>query len=123
MFTFTTTLDVPSSIVNIIGQNIRKNFKDLMLKDNPDGEVYEIDMLLNKAIGICVNDSIKTCEGHSLMSEDVYEIANFIRFGMRVPAIKAFRKVTSTGMKQASDFIKSFEEGTDGAQSFINSFI
>ena len=123
MFTFHTSVIIPASAVNNIGQTIRKNFLELLLKDTPDEDIYAYSMLLNQAIGKCIGDYALKNDRWELDRGQAFTIANHLRNNKRIEAIKEFRSCTGVGLKEGLEFINSFGLGNAAADLFINTFI
>lgn len=126
MISFKTTLNVPPDALRQIRDKIiESTMKSLLLRDDVGTDLMTIvDQDLRQAFaGLVQGNSPLTEKDVSFSDQQVYNIAEFLKSGKKIYAIKAFRAASGKGLKDTKDFLDKFGLGEGASQLFISMFI
>lgn len=126
MLIFQTHAAVPEHVVRQIGLEIkeivvRNLIDDFQLADK-DKDIYRFTKVMDRAINAYAKAEKKSCEGYELDKKSAHTIAQFLRKGQKINAIKEFRFQTGTELKEAHKLINSFAASEVGAVEFLVTF-
>ena len=123
-FIFSTSTAVPANTIKEIGLELQKRamIRLLQMGGLTDEDLDKITYAFSKELFKLVIENVATVDGLSLKKDDVSFIANLLKNGKRISAIKEFRSVTGIGLREAKDFIDEFPSDVRGALDFMNTF-
>ena len=123
-YTFQAHQAVPQRVIKVIGEDIKAKFAYQLSQYKGMGDDW-VEMLLkdfDNALQAIADENSKVVDGYRLKESSVKEIAEFLRIGKRIAAIKEFRYATGEGLKEAKHFIDKFQTGDQGYIEFLNAF-
>ena len=125
MLLFETRVAVPKNVVYQIGMQVVDRLIEDLLKSSEFG-VNDINLIKHKAENAALayaNTQEKSCEGWSIEKDQAVMIADQLRRGLKIAAIKEFRAATGAGLRDAKLFLDKFEPNEVGAMEFMAVFV
>lgn len=127
MILFDTKVSVPKHIIMHIGDEIRKAlFKDLESDPRYEMMFDDLQVISNKmdnAIYAYASSQEKSCEGWALEKHQAEAVANELRLGRKIMAIKEFRAATGAGLRDSKLFLDKFPLNEIGAMELLAVFV
>lgn len=127
MILFNANVSVPKHIIESIGNEIRNIFMR-NLHGDPRFEMMQDDLQvintkLENAIYSFAASQEKSCEGWTLEKHQAEAVANEMRLGRKIMAIKEFRTYTGAGLRDSKLFLDKFGMNEVGAMEFLAVFV
>lgn len=123
MITFRTDVQVPKETIRQIERTITDNvMKSKYLFYFSSGELETVNMALQQAFEVLTKSPVLNADWE-LPEKTVLEIANSLRSGKRIFAIKEFRTATGADLREARNIIDQFPLDNRGGKLFIMTFI
>lgn len=117
-YIFQTYQQVPERVIKAIGEDIKRNMA-LRLRYMESDQLMEIMANFDLAIDQVASEKSPSVDGYRLTDRQVGDIAEYIRIGKPIDAIKEFRMATSAQLREARDFIYKFTQGRSSEEAFI----
>jgi hypothetical protein len=116
---------VPQSVIKAIEKDIKNEFTKQLTQYKGMGDDW-VEMLLKDfdiALQNVADKNFKSADGYRLKQSSALEIANFLKNGKKIEAIKEFRLATGEGLRESKHFIDKFQTGDQGYIDFLNAFL
>ncbi len=125
MILFQTSVRVPGGVVRRLGTELKYLLLNDITQNNDfsSKELHNIRKSMEKVVDEFSNSQKKSCDGWELDQSVAYTIADHLRRGKRINAIRDFRSATGAGLKESKDFLDRFGTGEIGSVEFIASFV
>ena len=117
-YMFQTYQQVPERVIRAIGEDIKKNMA-LRLRYLEADKLMDVMVDFDLAIDQVASEKSPSVDGYRLTDLQVGNIAEQIRIGKPIDAIKEFRMATSAQLREARDFIYKFTQGRSSEEAFI----
>lgn len=109
---------VPRRVIEAIGKDIRANFMRRMVHLDHEDLIrmgHDFDM----AISQIADEHCPSVDGYRLTDKVVSVIADLLRMGKPIAAIKEFRAATGEDLRKSKDFIDKFSRGKSPEEAFM----
>lgn len=130
MILFQTNVVVPKHIIDQIGIELRHLLIKEMasrslsaISDLNENIIHEVSDIMTTVVHAYASKLEKSCDGWSLTKEQAENIAYKLRKGLKIMAIKGFRKATGAGLADSKYFIEKFGLGEVAAVEFLAVFV
>ena len=124
MILFNTTVSVPTDVIRQIGLEITQSaMREICSRNFTMDDAALIEYILENAAFTVAAKSEKSCEGWTLEKRQAEVIANELRNGRKIMAIKEFRSATGADLRSAKLFLDKFGCSEIGATEFLAVFV
>lgn len=117
-YIFQTYQRVPARVIKAIGQDIKRNMF-LRLRHMNQDDLLQMGLDFDMAIDQVASEHAPSVDGYRLTDKQVGVIADLIKMGKSIGAIKEFRYATGEGLREAKHFIDKFTKGRNAEEAFI----
>ena len=109
---------VPRRVIQAIGDDIKKNFLYRMVHHS-EQELMRMSHDFDMAISQIADEHCASVDGYRLTDRQVDVIADLLRIGKPIGAIKEFRAATGEDLRKAKNFIDRFTKGKTSEEAFL----
>ena len=117
-YMFQTYQRVPRRVIKAIGEDIKANFMRRNCHLDHEDQI-KLSVELDLAIAQIADEHSPSVDGYRLADKVVSVIADLIRNGKPIAAIKEFRAATGEGLRESKDFIDKFTKGRSWEEAFL----
>lgn len=109
---------VPRRVIQAIGKDVKANFLRRMVHHS-EQEILRMSHDFDMAISQIADEHCASVDGYRLTDKQADTIADCLRIGKPIAAIKEFRAATAVDLRTAKHFIDRFTKGKTAEESFL----
>ena len=109
---------VPSRVIKSIGEDIKRNFL-LRQVHHSEEELMRMAHDFDMSVSQVSDEHCPSVDGYRLTDKQVDVIADLLRLGKPIGAIKEFRAATGEDLRTAKNFIDRFAKGKTAEEAFL----